>query len=43
MGVRENKDIFLGEVSGGGQVGVKKRQKGHALLPIFVRVTRDDV
>jgi hypothetical protein len=42
MGVRENKDIFLGEVWGGVQVGVKKRRKGRAPPPNFIRAARGE-
>jgi hypothetical protein len=37
VSVGENEDIFLSEVWGGGQVGVRKREKGRAPQPIFVR------
>jgi hypothetical protein len=39
VGIRENKDIFL---KGGGQVGIRKREKGRAPQPILVRTIRDD-
>lgn len=42
VSVRENEDIFLGEVLGGGKVGVKKRGKGRAPPPILVRAARGE-
>lgn len=42
MGVRENEDIFLGEVWGGGKVRLQARN-GRAPRPIFVHAARGEV